>query len=165
MALHTSWDPLRRNATVKAWCPSSRHWHWNVWKSPKLPHLSLKQLNGVPKPLFRSISSCCKNKLSDRAFFLWASRHFHLETMNLSSPSPSPAFPCLALSASLSLLQLQPSTQDLREMCRLPLLGNTTVLLKLQMEAEQPAIGWPLNREGLLQRCRTTWVHTGSLVK
>lgn len=43
----------------------------------------------------------------------------------------------LALSVYLSLLQLLPSTQDLPEMCRFRLLGNTTVLLKLQMEALQ----------------------------
>lgn len=54
----------------------------------------------------------------------------------LLSLSPLPPDPLpLALSVSLCLLQLLPSTQDLPEMCRFWLLGNTTVLLKLQMEA------------------------------
>lgn len=85
--------------------------------------------------------------------FVWVSSHSPSgsNTSSFSSFSPSsrkiqepslllsasPGLLPLALSVSLPLLQLLPSTQDLPEMCRFWLLGNTTVLLKLQMEALQ----------------------------
>lgn len=53
-----------------------------------------------------------------------------------SRPISVPLTP-VPLSLAFCLLQPLPSTQDLPEMCRLWLLGNTSVQLKLQMESSQ----------------------------
>lgn len=56
-------------------------------------------------------------------------------------PNLLPSYLCPpALPFSLCLLQLLPSTQDLPEMCRWWLPGNTTVLLKLRMESSQSGL-------------------------
>lgn len=139
-------------ATEEALHRSSRHRYWNVEdrykeaasRSRSSPFESGRRIiNGLPL-----LPLCCKNKLSDeardRVFSLTLSSASHhpsppslSQTLLLSlSPSPDP----LPLALSLSLSPLLPSTQDLPEMCRLRLPGNSTVLLKLQMEALQSRI-------------------------